>query len=182
MKFIPKDQFLAWASDGGITPDPKYEEPKCLVFAERHTVTIRMPSSRQKLAILIGRLVNRLFDDIDSLWVWKRVPIWKLEGNFDMDGRVRSFIKMLEVCGFNGNGEGGLRFEPSDRPILQALISLLVNFAWNVNHDLFVINEDRSFLLYFDHHDLIFVESKNAEIAEEVSSRLEKLKIATEAG
>ena len=81
------------------------------------------------------------------------------------------------ILGFDGTGEGGLRFEPSDRLILQALISLLLNFSAGVQHDIFVINEDRSFLLYFDHHDLIHVQSKNSEIAENVSNRLDKLNI-----
>ncbi len=83
MTEIETEQFLAWALEAAIQPDPRYSEPRCLVFVggEAYSRFWVLPEESDSLEKMFFHLLE-IMDGSHAVYVWPRGGSWS---GFDED-------------------------------------------------------------------------------------------------
>ena len=182
MRSVTRDKFLSWAKSKGVVLDKHYDPPQCLVYQGlEEDLRVSMPlreNVRRWLNII--HYVFGLFSSNTSIWIWKRGPRWDLDRMkppADMSSLLPLIIKTLGVT--KGN-MGALRFSKREWRRAQALILANQIGSGGVGTDVFVVPDDASHIVQFEHHDYVQVICKSPRSALAAALYLRKKGVGVE--
>jgi len=153
-------EFLAWADARGVAPDARYTEPRCLVFcAESFDRFWEIPQDQAAATRLFADMLT-FFADSASFAVWPRAggfwgPMAEFAAEFPVGSPFRSLVEREFV------GAARIDANGPDPELLAGFLACVAEHGWNVGHDVFVVSDDGGAVLHLDHHDAVWVESKD---------------------
>ena len=155
MEFIPEEQFLTWAAEAGIIPDPHFSAPRTLIFAgdQEHSRFWMPPPIVSDLPGFIGTALDCASETGPYCLYRRGGGTWY--DKFDpADGLVRNEIidRIVETTGVPEDFAGAIKLAASEWKDTLTLISAFYVFGWSIGEDLHIVPDDRSCVLMVSHH------------------------------
>jgi hypothetical protein len=155
MKAISSEQFLAWADEGEIWPDDRYQEPRCLVF--RGTSELwrfwNWPRARLAIAGFSAHLLDGL-EPWSDVYLWRRGGVWPgAYPTLSVNDEVEAVI--LAGVGVPSGHEGAMVADHRSRAEALAVLFAAMMFGFAPRDDVFVLPDHRRAILWADHHRVV---------------------------
>jgi hypothetical protein len=163
VKTISDDQFLAWAAEAGLVPDPRYPLSNQLVFQGCPTCwrPWPQPSTADGISGFLeamvlhagggGVLRTRLRGG--GSWYFRN-PEWD---------RQLAIEDTLRRVGVSPDARGAFEFSAEERRLVLDLAQAYAVFGWHVGTDLEIVPMERTWCLMLSHHREIIVHSSSEE-------------------
>ena len=152
MRLIPDAEFLPWAAESGLLPDPRYPRSKQLVFpASPDTSRFWLPPSIP--SDLPGFLAT-------AIQLASKTGPYRLRRRgggalyYGEDASFREIVieRALRAVGVPEDAEGAIEFEESEWAAVLFLSTAYYTFGWCVATDLEIVTPDRRSCLMLGHH------------------------------
>jgi hypothetical protein len=163
MKPIPADEFLRWADEGGIWPDDRYHEPRCLVFRTETDLARfwNWPRSRLAIAAFASLLLDGL-EPWSEIYLWRRGGVWP--GAYpDLSANDEVERVILAGAGVPSAHEGAVVADHVSRAEALAVLCSAIMFGFGTRDDVFVLPDHRRAILWADHHRVVHASFKAEE-------------------
>jgi hypothetical protein len=182
MRIVQNPEFLAWAAHRGIYLDSRYDPPQTLVFPNgiMTHLAIDLPLKIHGWRATVAALFNLLPQT--PLWLYKRGGTWDfLSFGDDHNGTKYTSLRhgynaVLQTIGVP-KGEFAIQFSESEHALVLSILVLQLLTAEGVRDDLFVVPESAEFCIWCDHHDMLILVCKNAEVENRLRARAEEWNI-----
>ena len=163
MRATAADEFLAWADEGGIWPDDRYQEPRCLVFRGESDLARfwNWPKVRLGIAAFAAHLLDGL-EPWSEIYLWRRGGVWPgAYSPSSVNDEVEAVI--LKGAGVPSGHEGAMVADHGSRAEAVAVLLGAMMFGFATRDDVFVVPDHRRAILWVDHHRVVNASFKEAE-------------------
>ncbi len=157
IKSLSTEAFAVWTADRGIGRNPQYPQSDHLVFTAE-SVSRYWPFPRA--ASDVPRFVSTLLSAVrpnDRYWVYPDRGVWTHGREADSWPQTRVWATAVHAIGVPAGLRGAVGFNSTDWNALCAMLFLLVTLGPSVLIDTLVIPEHGHALLYFEHHQVVWV-------------------------
>ena len=162
MEAVDEVAFLSWSASRGVTPDGRYNPPRCLVFQHDRSESRfweRPPRPGDSRAFF-GHLLA-------GLEPWRVCYLWPRGGRWSNPHPARNRLEEDRDLGLYGVSvrdgfRGALACRAGQAEHLLDLIEDRSRSALCVYDDLFVLPDHATQILYWDHHEVVHVECADA--------------------
>jgi hypothetical protein len=150
MHFLSDKDFLTWASESGISPDPRWPTSAQLVFSQSPELSrFWLPSGTDLPGFLSTAFTAASAEG--PYWIRHR------GGGRWFEGETASFRqtvieRLLAGLGIPPHAEGALQFTLDEWGMLLLIANTFYTFGWHVGTDLEIIPDNRSCILMLGHH------------------------------
>lgn len=144
-----------------IYEDRRYKEPWCILPSEGARITIRLPEKFTRWRKVVLNLLRAMTSDC-LMYVWRRKMINSSHEITKNEMGVLPFL-LEKLHGISENG-GGYCFSWKSFDVLCELCLAHMYAAESTRQDLFIVPSDGKGVVYFDHHEAIYVCGKDTLI------------------
>lgn len=158
MKTMTEKQFLKWAAEKGLGPDPKYPNSAVLDFqGPSESRFWKVPEGAAQRPYFLSTLID-LMGEWQTCYVWRHLGRWPDPANVSPH-RITDAVELniLRGVGVPLGTAAVIAFDRSERAALVTLLFSTTIFGWSVADDLYVVPDHARQLLQTDHHDVIHV-------------------------
>lgn len=169
MELVEPSEFLRWAAELGIVPDPAYKEwpnQAPLSYAAgpsywRRWLTPDAPFNLPSFASCL--LASAAPDGGVHVWVKGGAP-WFTGSDPDTGPEWEHLRdRVVGVLPIPRDFSGALRMPPAERDDVVLLMVAFLVFAWCVSDDLQIVPDDGSVILETSHHGDVIVRAPNEQ-------------------
>ena len=159
MRIVTNDDFLSWAAEHGIGPDPRFAHSQYLMFLhrERDSRFWEYPEDPGTVPHFVSSVVDAAGLG-SGCWIYPGVGYWHLGQPADSwpVGRTRRAI--LEALGIPAGHVGAVEVADAERSTLEAILSLQVMLGPAAMIDAVAIPADGTAVLFFEHNRVVHAE------------------------
>ncbi len=176
METFPTEDFFKWAGERSLGLDPRYSPPQTLEYLPDYSPAIRWayPEFAGSIPWFVEQFLHSI-DPWDTCWVYRRSDAWNCGSHDDVSARV--WTQIVRGIGIPDGHSFVVRFSKSESEALITLAFATICFGWSVYDDLFVIPDHAEQVLYFDHHESLWVRCRTPERLSRLTGDLSKCEI-----
>ena len=155
MQIIPDSDFLAWAAEAGLMPDPRYQGTQQLVYPKCPDCwggwdPPRGPGEPTKF---VGTVISLIGDGALRI----RMRGGGVFGSaIAVAERERALRAATLAAGIPADTRGALIFDPDEHQVLRDLATAFLSFGYCVGTDLEIVTADGGACLMLSHHYELF--------------------------
>jgi len=162
IRILLNEAFLTWAADRRIGRGSCYPESERLIFADGRGLSRFWTYPRK--AADVPHFNRTLLDAVgrnEPHWLYPARGAWSLGREADAWPQTRIWTAAVRALGVPAGLRGAVRFNSTDWDELSALLFLQVTLGPSAHIDTTVIPENGSAILYYEHHEVVWVEFRD---------------------
>jgi hypothetical protein len=172
VKIIPDDQFLTWAAEAGLVPDPRYPLSKQLVF-QRNPTCWRpwpLPPSAERITAFLEAMIRQAGGGGVLRTRLRGGGSWHLRN--PESNRQFAIEDALRRVGVPSDVRGALEFGVEERAVAVDLAQAYALSGWHIGTDLEIVPLERTWCLMLSHHDEVIMHLPSGEHLSALSRRM----------
>jgi hypothetical protein len=175
IRTLSPESFAVWTADRGIGRDPQTPQSDRLGFANRRGATKfwRYPDDASRVPHFVGSLLATVRSN-DRYWVYPNRGVWSLGREADAWPQTPVWRNTVRAIGVPAGQRGAVWFNSTDADALRAMLFVQVSLGPSVHIDTTVIPDDGNAVLFFEHHQVVWVTLRDQAALDAVVAKMEE--------